>query len=173
MCYLIHVGVPAAHAASIRTQRSPRVDRHSNPSVAEAFGSDFALYSITDGGCSCRLYASPGARSRRSRRSESLKKKYERLGWSEEKIARALASSNDALEQNHHDDGPGLGADVAGYVASLAESFGEVQLIVHEYRGSFAEEVVVPVRTVAMSAHELRAAGRFAIEVDTVHNIRL
>jgi len=170
MCYLIHIGVPVAHTQSVRAQRSPRVERHSNASVERAMGSEYALFSIADGGCSCSLYSSPEAKSRRSGRNESLRKKYQRLGWAEEKIARALLASNDALTKNQHDDGSGIRADVAEYVIRLVETAGEVRLLVHDYRGTFAEEVVTTaVGRVAMSLDELRTGGRAIIALDTVY----
>lgn len=172
MCYLIHVGVPIAHAAAVKAQRAPRVERCRNASVEQAFGTAFALFSVADGGCSCRLYSSPATKSRPARRSDALRKKYVRMGWSEEKIARALSSSNDAMSTSQHDDSPGLGRAAAEYVADLAGRCSEIRFIVHDYRGLFAEEVVVPARTVRMSPDELRAGGHFRIETDTVYEIQ-
>jgi hypothetical protein len=169
MCYFIHIGVPAAHAATIESPRVPRIEPHDNPSVAAAFGPSFALFGITDGGCACRLYSSPDGWSDRDR-TDTRRRKYERMGWSEAKIARALAASGEAQAQSERE--PGLSADVAKLVANIATTAGEVRLIVHDYRGSFAEERVVAGEPRSVGAGELIASQYAAIREDTVYVIR-
>lgn len=162
VCALISLGVPLSHP--LQRQRLPRIDRIDNPAVAAAFGERFAQYSITEGQCSCDLYSrfmpEPDAGDSKRRR------KYERMGWSSAKIERALAES---ARPRQHDDG--LRADVAALIAGIAEAAGEVRLIVHTYRGSFAEERVRVGDHVTLSAKELRADGRHTIAEDTLYTI--
>lgn len=169
MCYLIHIGVPAKHAGAVRTGRVPHVEAHENPSVSRAFGPSIATFSVTDGQCACNLYTSPDAPSR-DRDSATSRRKYERLGWSEAKIARALGASEESSRLRQHPRG--LRQDVVELVSGLAATAGEVRLIVHHYHGSFAEERVEPRGTREMSAAELREGGASAVVQDMVYVIR-
>lgn len=157
MCALIHLGVPRSYRLAPR--RLPRIDRIDNPSVAQAFGEPFAQFSITEGQCSCDLYGRPQP----APDLEGKRRKYERMGWSSAKIERALAESRD--------DDSGLREDVAALVAEIAEAAGEVRLVVHTYHGSFVEENVAVRERATMSAKDLRARGRHAIEEDTLYTI--
>ncbi|HEY0158705.1 MAG TPA: hypothetical protein VGF28_15585 [Thermoanaerobaculia bacterium] len=174
MCYLIQFGVPARHAHAVPKGRLPRVDRQHNPSVSAAFGSSFATFCVTDGGCSCHLYSAPDREgSERDRtRTGMLRRKYERLGWSKAEIARALAASVEGRAQSNHDSPPGIRPDVAELLADLVDVAGEIRLIVHQYHGSFAEEPIPTPAACSMSAREFREAGHAAILQDTVYVIR-
>jgi hypothetical protein len=171
VCYLITFAVPQGHAAVVSHSRVPRVAAHANGSLATLFGKAFALFSITDGGCSCRLFSAPSVESRAEPRQRSLRQKYERLGWSPEKIERALTSSEDTLQAKTQASPGGLRLDVATYIADLAQRSEEVRLVVHEFRGSFVDEVVPVSRRVTLTAAEL--SGHAArIEEDVVYIIR-
>lgn len=170
MCYLIHIGVPAKHAASVRMQRVPRVDALHNPFVSAAFGASFATFGVTDGGCACNLYSSPDAPAADRDDPATSRRKYERLGWSEAKIARALAASAEASSHRH--PRTGLREDVVELVSGLVQAAGEVRLLVHHYHGKFARERVGSQGTRIMSANELRNGGGSTIAEDLVYIIR-
>jgi hypothetical protein len=171
MCYLIHIGVPTAHAESIESQRVPRIAPQQNASVAAAFGPSFVLFSVSDGGCACNLYSSPDAGHDAQDRKDTKRRKYERMGWSAAKITRALAASDDAHAQSGRRIA-GLRDDVVAIVANLAATAGEVRLLVHHYHGMFAEERVVPRGTRHIGASELRRGDPAAISEDIVYVIR-
>lgn len=170
MCYLIHFGVRDEYACDLETRRQPHVARHANASVEAAFGPGFSLFLVADGGCSCSLYSSP--RSKGRERSETLREKYARLGWSEAKIARALEASAAAREQNRRATEAGLREDIASFLADLANDAGEVRVIVHHYHGSFAEERVTAAGSETIAAGDLRTGGRHEILEDRVYRIQ-
>lgn len=143
----------------------PHLARQENPDVGAAFGEEFALFSITDGQCSCHLYDSPAAAEREP--DHARRRKYERRGWSQARIERALAAAEQAAALPDR----GVKENAAALIADLAERFGEVRLLVHEYRGSFAEERVRAHGEERISAAELRGAGRHRIELDTIYVI--
>jgi hypothetical protein len=169
MCHLIHIGLPEAYADAVPAGREPHVERQTNPSVSAAFGAGFAQFSVSLGGCSCGLYASPEAEARESNRPYARRQKYERMGWSKAKIDRAVAAMEEAAQS--HTVMSGLRDAAAKLVADLAEWTGEVRLIVHEYRGSFAEERVQPRGTRRLTAAELRGIGRYDVLEDMLYVI--
>lgn len=166
MCYLIHVGVPAAHAERVVSPRPFRVARHLNPSVTAAFGPAFTTFSVESGGCSCSIYSSPDAPRVEKASPDKRRKYYQKLGWSESKIARALADA----ERDRPKQRDGVRDDVAAFIAGLAEEAGEVKLIVHDFRGLFADEEIPHSRAHALTIDEFRRG--FPIAVDTVYTIR-
>ncbi|HEY0142093.1 MAG TPA: hypothetical protein VGF48_14430 [Thermoanaerobaculia bacterium] len=166
MCYLISLGVPERHARSLRATRLPRVDRQENPSISAMFGEELAQFSVTDGQCSCSLYSVPDKEGD-SARVDARRQKYERMGWSRAKIDRALADAERPQPARS-----GVTESVASTITDLAESCGEVRMIVHVYRGSFAEERVRVHETREITPADLRGAARYDIEVDTLYVIR-
>jgi hypothetical protein len=173
MCYLITFAVPEGQASGVPSGRLPRVAPHQNQSLQDLAGPGFALFSISEEGCSCRLFSPPadGDATFAERRARTLRQKYARSGWSKEKIDRALASSAEALEHNQHRSEEGLRSDVAAYLAELAERAGPVKVIVHSFRGSFAEEPVAAARRVELSATGLRQRPQSVVE-DVLYTIR-
>jgi hypothetical protein len=171
VCYLIHIAVPASQAERVESPRVPRVESHHNPSVSAVLGSSLATFSVTDGGCACSLYSSPDGGANDRDPAESKRRKYERLGWSKAKVARALRTAEEAHSQSRHHTG--IRHDVAEIIASLVETTGEVRLFVHHYHGSFAEQRVVSRGTRSMGAYELQSAAHTRIAEDTVYIIRL
>jgi hypothetical protein len=79
---------------------------------------------------------------------ERLTKKYEKKGWSDAKIQRAL---NDQKSKRFRS--PGLRSDVIDLVTELTQAFGEVRLSLHWYSGSIDTEKFV-----------LNDAGRVTLE---------
>jgi hypothetical protein len=66
------------------------------------------------------------------------------MGWSAAKIQRALEDSAEALQQTdvRFASPPGIRADVVAFIGNIADAAGEATLIIHQYRGTFAEETV-------------------------------
>lgn len=155
-----------------RTEWSPAAGRRARERVCDGVvGKEFALFSITDGGCSCNLYSSGSTENRSAKRQRSLRQKYERLGWSTEKIERALSSSSDALEQRGGASAGGLRHDVAALFADLARRTERVKLIVNHFHGSFVDEPVSASSRVDLSVHELTERPE-QIEANVVYTIR-
>lgn len=169
MCYLIHIGVPTWYEPSVEAPRDFHVGRHHNPSIDAAFGSAFAAFTVSDGGCSCAMYVPPRNQGTEDRRTERKRKKYSRLGWSESKVQRATTAAAGALEHSSQLRRSGLRKDVAQYVAELTDVALEVKLVVHEYRGLFASEHVPSSAPKRITTNDLREG--VALSVDTVYTI--
>lgn len=95
MCYFLAVGVQAAGAGRLATERARRhrgghltISPASNASLVTLFPRGDRLFWVTYGMCSCDLCL--GSSSRRHVDSNRERKRYEERGWSEAKIARAL-----------------------------------------------------------------------------------
>jgi hypothetical protein len=166
LCYLIHLGIPAAYAERVDSPRPFRVARHRNPSVTAAFGPAFITFSVESGGCSCAIYSSPDAPRLDKAWPGKRRKYYEKLGWPEAKIQRALADAEATRTGHRH----GVREDVAAFIAALAEGAGGVRLLVHDFRGQFGDEEIPHSRAHALTIAELRRG--FPIAVDTVYTIR-
>lgn len=169
MCSFLYLGVPVAHAASIATERLPRIGPASEPDVARLFTAAFAQFVITDGGCSCPLYGSPQRADAQQKQLATRRKRYERMGWSAEKIARALGDSANTRSGGHGEHA-GLRQDVAEYIATVAERTGAARMLVR-WEGGAADENVAVTNTVRLTAGDLRSHGRTTIAYDTLYVI--
>ena len=156
------------HAESVQSPRAFRVAPQQNPSVNAAFGPAFVSFSVASGGCACELYSSPEARQRKDR-SDSRRRRYERMGWSDAKIQRALGDSAEARSHSRHGP-PGIREDVAAFLGDLAERSGELRLIVHHYHGLFSEETVPSAGSHTVTVDELRRG--FPFLEDTLYVLR-
>src|ERR1043166_8628453 len=92
MCHLITIGVSPDFSDLTVLFRSH--DLHIapavNPDVRAAMPSQYTTFDVTDGGCSCSLYA--GIRASSTLDESAERARYARKGWSEAKITRALES---------------------------------------------------------------------------------
>ena len=167
MCYLIHIGVPQSRADEVPRSRLPRIARQENPSIAEAFGRGFVLFSVTDGGCACKLFSPPSAPDPWRDSPERKKRQYGRLGWSQAKIDRALATFEQ--DRSTSNRGAGLRQEVAAFIGELAVAFGEVKLLVHEYRGLFGTEKVIPRGSRSLRAEEFEGPAYCAVSEDVIY----
>src|SRR4051812_32577242 len=96
MCTFLTVGVEAKRADTLQAAlRAARLEtnRTVNPQVARLFPTGDALFLVTHGGCSCDLTL-PRQRdeAREAAALAALASKLRRKGYSETKVARALAT---------------------------------------------------------------------------------
>jgi hypothetical protein len=139
MCFFLTVAVPVQHAHRIREvfggfQTRPTA----NASVIAALPETYEARLITRGMCSCDLYARPRA-AEGSDPTPHLRRKYEKLGWSEAKIQRAIEQ---AMASAPKSDRPisGFRPDVTECLDTLCRVAGSVALLVHWYNGDVETE---------------------------------
>jgi hypothetical protein len=145
MCWFITMGVPAAGASLLEQRGASRgglgVRRAANPHVARLFPASDVRFEITDGGCSCDLYAEPSETG--STHAEQLREKYRKKGWSSAKIDRAVQASEAArvaaMTRRRETGAQLLFREV---VAEQVRAFGTIRLFAHMYSGSQDEEMV-------------------------------
>jgi hypothetical protein len=88
--------------------------------------------------CSCDLYAPPRSESN-ANPVPHLRREYEKRGWSEAKIQRAIKQAAAKVRQANRTE-PGFRADVVDCVAALCRATGGVALFVHWYNGDVETE---------------------------------
>ena len=150
MCYFISVAIPAAAEDTMRAHfgRGFGLIPCENRSVLAAMPTDYRVYVVTSGGCSCEMYAAPGESGFEPKQTDEQKtwRKREKRGWSAAKIERA---ESQAVSKPHV--GPpswrGLRPDVAERIASVAEH-GPVGVVVHWYSGSVVAERITLIRII-------------------------
>src|SRR5688572_3862675 len=127
MCFYLTVAVPADHVERIGEvfgREFGCLDTN-NPSVAAALPSGHVGRVIITNGCSCYLYGKVDD-AQEADPAERLRRKYEKRGWSEAKIARAI-------EQQRRSARPpltGLRDDVVERLQTLCRSVGSVAVLV-------------------------------------------
>lgn len=133
MCYFVFIGFPSEHVPEI-TRRLSGVGLStgvvSNPSVRGAFSAADAVLAITHQGCSCDLYGAQPTRFDEA----SVRRSYERKGWSKAKIDRAVAGRRPT-------ERPIFGA-FRRCIAELARDLGPIRLLAHDFSGSVDSEPV-------------------------------
>ena len=161
MCAFLTLAIPAHTAGAIAREPAPGLYAapQANRSLAAHLGGR-AAFLVTAGGCSCGLYVPERARSE----LDAARRKYEKRGWTEAKIARALHGRRGVV---------GLRDDVRELVARLAETTGEVGVFVHVYSGDVqAEDVGAPVAGLVAIPAALRS-GSVTIAPDALTWIRV
>ena len=166
MCYFLDIAVPERFAELVESPRGLHIGRHHDPAMVAALGPSFAIFTVEDGGCACKLYTAPRADPAKDR-AEAQRQKYKRMGWSEAKIARALA---DAAAAPDHEREPGLRRDVAELIAALADRVAEVRLFVRHYERARGDEQVRVNAQRTVTAQELRDG--LAVDEDVVYVIQ-
>jgi hypothetical protein len=139
MCFFITIAVPAQKAGLVEEVfgRGFHTAPTANASVAAALPAGYAALLVTDGHCSCDLYAAPQSPTGRNP-EDHLRKKYAKRGWSDAKIARAVEQGKASGPKNLHTRG--LRADVASRLVELCHAAGGVTVVVHWYRGRVETE---------------------------------
>ena len=142
MCFFVTVAVPSQYVDRIGEVFGRGFQTHetANPSVMAALPAGYAARRITSGMCSCDLYG-------RRRTAEApnpvahLRRKYEKRGWSEAKIKRALEQVA-VKESKTNRASSGFRSDVLSGVETLCRAAGSVALLVHWYSGDVESERV-------------------------------
>lgn len=160
MCFFLTIAVPAKQAEHIAETFGPDFQTFpsANAAVSEALPEGYVARVLTSGMCSCNLYSRPGGAAAASP-EDHIRRKYERRGWSESKIARALALAGAAKSKSHRRFA-GVRADVVERLQRLCRSGGGVALLVHWYNGDVHTERFSPSRPTSCRCDELPARAR-------------
>lgn len=139
MCYFVTVGVPEDKAAYLEEafSRGLAASPATNASITRHLPDHYRTYVITRGMCSCDLFGGSLPRPDDGSHARKLRRKYERRGWSETKIERALAQ---AASKPPAETFVGLRPDLCALLAAVAEKVGELAVVVHWYDGEIETE---------------------------------
>jgi hypothetical protein len=141
MCYLVTIGTSESrgNVETLLGRDSCLVVHPSkNPSLRSVFPKGDQLFEVTTGHCSCDLVIPSAAPSGDEGRAR-LRAKYERSGWSEAKIGRALAAWDSAHERRlARRIAPE--AELCAFLRALASTAGELRVLVHFYSDPFDTE---------------------------------
>lgn len=148
MCYLISVSVLGfdgnvpEYFRPYKLVASPT----RNPTVLRALRG--VPYDITDGHCSCSFYVASDAVERVEAKLIAAREHYQKAGWSQTKIDRAL----EAKSRSHSRSVRTPAFDFPGALASLVGGGAEVRLLCHSYAGRFDDEAfdVAPTMTMTL-----------------------
>lgn len=135
MCHFLTVGVPARRAEQLTAPAGSELQLHptANPSVLAAFPDGFTAIVVTEGFCSCNIYARPGDEfADAGVLDRSLRRKAAKLGWSAAKIRRAARQSQSAHDRRPRPT-PGLRGDVIDWLHELCGRTGHIAVVVHFY----------------------------------------
>src|SRR4051794_39247903 len=126
MCYFLTIAVPSPHAERIGGMFGRGFQTHptANPSVTSALPAGYAARLITRGMCSCDLYARPRGADAPDPAAH-LRREYERRGWSEAKIQRALEQI-DVKASKKNRATSGFRSDVLSGIEALCHTAGSV-----------------------------------------------
>lgn len=162
MCFFITLGSRAPLEELRRAAgRGLHVQAVEPPHRTECIGKlGLGEYLLTQGMCSCSLYARPGQTPDEAARekTERLVRKYTGRGWSAAKIERAVQSSLEATSKQAAFTG--LRNDVVELVARCARDFGTTALLVRWDGRRPTEDVAPPRRERPVRADELAATAR-------------
>jgi hypothetical protein len=142
MCYFLTIAVPSRHAELLEQLFQPEFQTQAitNPHAATAFPPDYVPRVIASGFCSCDLFASPD-RAQTDDFTAQLRLKYQRAGWSEAKIQRAIEQAEVSRGRSPRPE-RGLRRDVIDRLRKLAETAGAVGVFAHWYTGDLASETL-------------------------------
>ena len=175
MCFFLTMAVPAKHAESIDETfgRGFQTFRSANPTVLAALPKGYVARVLTSGMCSCDLYARAGGAGAASP-VDHLRRKYEKRGWNEAKIVRAIKQAEEAQSKSQRPTS-GVRADVVEGLQKLCEMAGGVAMLVHWYNGDVDTEQLTLRRLASCRCDELparaRDLGENAVLVATVSRI--
>lgn len=132
---------------AVRPAANADVDRH--------LPRDFRSFHITSHGCSCNLYYPQAPADDRTANADRLRADYRKSGWSEAKIARAVAQATRPRKADN--SFAGLRPDLCERLATLAEDAGGIAIFDEFYACDPAIEAVNVTRICRVSAADFRA----------------
>lgn len=156
MCWFITIAVPKSAVAAVRAAHGGAgmsIEPTRSPSALAAAGDGWAPLLVTGGGCSCAWYRPPDAAGADDEIARA-RRKYEGMGWSPTKIARALASMR---AKPRPDDG--LHAVIINLLGCVATRHGKVRVWVHDFRGRVETEAYAIARRETWPIAELASRG--------------
>ena len=143
MCFFITIAVSSNAVEGVRTERAVRgmhIAPTANASARAAAGPGRVPLLVTTGGCSCDWYKRPseaesGAESGAESKIAKARARYERMGWSQAKIERALEGMT---RSPRHDFG--LHPVVIELLQAVARDCGSAAVWVHDFSGDVEAE---------------------------------
>jgi hypothetical protein len=171
MCHLVTIGTRENRAIidTLMGDDFPLSVRPSmNPFLRSIFPHTDQLFEITHGFCSCDIVVD-GREPPTDDQRAKLRAHYASKGWSEAKIARALADSDSALDRRLKKSAePAM--HLIGLLRTLAARPGGVRVLIHFYGGRFDNEEIRLVGTARVSDDRLVNIG--VIAEDTLTDVR-
>lgn len=139
MCFFIAIAVPHNAAERVRaehTVRGMQIAPTANASARAAAGPGRVPLLVTTGGCSCDWYKRPAeSESEAASKLAKARARYERMGWSQAKIERALEGMT---RSPRHDFG--LHPVVIELLQAVARDCGSAAVWVHDFSGDVEVE---------------------------------
>lgn len=141
MCYFLTVTFDEKFRETVKSvfaRAGLRLRRNGNAFFERDFGAGAASYDVTDGHCSCALYADLDA-GEEAVNPKKLIKKFRKKGLSEKRIEEAVERETAAAaerQKSREERSAGLRKTFADLFAQI----GDYRLFVHLYKGSIDEE---------------------------------
>jgi hypothetical protein len=156
MCYVVTVGIAGFRGDATAPFRSAgfAAKPASNPTSA-AMPRDAARFDITAGGCSCSFYCGD---TPRESDPDAPRRRYERKGWTQAKIDRALASSQAAHKGTPRNE---LRAQFTAAIGTLGKQGARIALLAHMFSGSFDDPFEIAGTTELPLEHYLKNGNYF------------
>jgi hypothetical protein len=167
VCWFITIAVPNnAVAAVVAAHTAPglSIAPTHNPSALAAAGAGWMPLLVTGGSCSCAWYRRPNAAGADEAIARA-RRKYEGMGWSQAKIARALASMRAKSRPSD-----GLHAVIIDLLAAVASRHGTVRIWVHDFTGRVETEAFEIARHETWPIQDL-ASRAATLDVDVLAEV--
>lgn len=142
MCWFITLGVSRKGVATLeeisRARDGLGIRPSLNPHLTALFPATDSLFEITHGQCACALMDMDEADHQ-----EKIRRQYQKKGWSDAKIARALADRHRARGSSYrHGRQSEAKRLLHDLIVRLAQQSGSVRAFAHFYKGSQDEEQI-------------------------------
>lgn len=156
MCFIVTVGVAGFRGDATAPFRSAgfAAEPASNP-TSTAMPRDATRLEITAGGCACSFYCGD---TPQKADPDAARSRYERKGWAQAKIDRALASSRAAHKGTPRNE---LAGQFTAAIGTLAKQGARITLLAHMFSGSFDEPFEITGTTELPLGHYLENGNYF------------
>ena len=143
MCYYVALGIKDGDQAMLQklAPSDCRVAACQNESVARQMGGRVNVYDLLHDMCSCAFYQ-PRGLSRRQSVVDRLRRKYEKKGWAEAKIQRAIG--DEAVRRRN--EFIGLRPDIVRMITDIAQSGACVLFIAFYVKNSYYADIHISAR---------------------------
>ncbi len=166
MCYYIAVVVPAAKAEELFSSSGSQFDIEplSNQSIMALLPAGYALFTLSRDGCGCGLYSVPKDPKQPEEEVAALRRKYEKRGWSEAKISRALQAVS--MKSRARSCG-GIDNEVAEYLQAVCVHTSRLAILPFFCGGPLEDEKIALSQKVSCRSSDLPTAGAL-LEVNSL-----
>ncbi|HLY57674.1 MAG TPA: hypothetical protein VKS60_19070 [Stellaceae bacterium] len=162
MCYFVTIGVGAATEVILTRSSGLTIRPAVNPCLTRLFPPGDRLYWVTHGWCACDIVY--GER-RHGEDPEADRAKFRARGWSEAKVARAVAAKHRERPHVPRDQREATPRDsLMDLLAALSVCPGGVRIFAHMYKGAQDEERVTGQTGGAMCIDDLKEATDFPVD---------